>query len=101
MSNCPFLRKKVKRKNNLKKNEEITSDDVEVANTPTTVFSNTAKNLKIPETFSDNNLPHSLSRHPTILKYKIQPSIPIINRVSQGFIFHWLIKILSLKKLEN
>ena len=57
----------------LLKNEEIISDEVEVANTSNTFFSNTVKNLKIPEKFANHCLPHSLSRHPTVnatLKYK-------------------------------
>ena len=67
------------------KNEEITSDEVEVANTLKTFFSNTVKNLKIHQKFADPCLPHSLSRHSTlnaILKYKDYPSIRVIKRVS-------------------
>ena len=62
---------------------------MEVANTLNTFFSNTVKNLKIPEKFADHYLPHSLSRHPTlnaILKYKDPPSIRVIKRVSERFL---------------
>ena len=61
---------------------------MEVANTLNTFFSNTVKNLKIPEKLADRYLPHSLSRHPTlnaILKYKDHPSIRVIKKVSQRF----------------
>ena len=49
----PFLSEKNKsrEKITLVKNEEIISDDVEVANTLNNYFSNFAKNLKIPEKF--------------------------------------------------
>ena len=70
------------------KNEEIISDELELANTLNTFFSNTIKNLKISEKFADHYLPHTLSRHPTlnaILKYKYHPSIPVVTRVSQRF----------------
>ena len=71
----PFLSEKNKsrEKITLVKNEEIISDDVEVANTLNNYFSNVVKNLKIPEKFVTDSLPQSLSRHPTlnaILKYK-------------------------------
>ena len=70
------------------KNEEIISDDVEVANTLNNYFSNAVKNLKIPEKFVTDSLPQSLSRHPTlnaILKYKNHPSMRVIKRFSQRF----------------
>ena len=70
------------------KNEEIISDDVEVANTLNNYFSNVVKNLKIPEKFVTDSLPQSLSRHPTlnaILKYKNHSSMRIIKRFSQRF----------------
>ena len=79
---------KSREKITLLKNEETTSDKIEVANTLNSFFSNTVKNLKIPETFADHYLPHSLSRQPTfnaILKYKDHPSIHSIKRVSRRF----------------
>ena len=82
----------------IKENDEIISDDVEVANTLNKFFSKIVKNLKISERFVNNSLPHSLSSHPTlkaILKYKDHPSIPVIKRFSQR------IKILFLKKLKK
>ena len=83
LSNCSFLRKiKQEKKVTLAKNEEITFYD---ANTLSTFFLNIVKNLKIPEKFADSNLPQTLWRHATlnaILKYKEQPNIRIIKRVS-------------------
>ena len=79
---------KSREKVTLLKNEEIRSDEVEVANTQDTFFSKTVKNVKFPEKLDDHYLPHSLSRHPTlnaILKYKDHPSIRVIKRVSQHF----------------
>ena len=70
------------------KNKEIISDQVEVANTLNTFFSNTVKNLKIPEKLADHYLPHSLSRDPTlnaIPKYKDHLNMRVIKRVSQRF----------------
>ena len=70
------------------KNEEIISDQVEVANTLNTFFSNTVKNLKIPEKLADHYLPHILSRDPTlnaIPKYKDHLNMRVIKRVSQRF----------------
>ena len=57
----------------LLRNEEIKSDEMEVANTSNTFFPNKVRNSKIPEKSADHYLPHSLSRHPTVnatLKYK-------------------------------
>ena len=86
----PFLSEKNKsrEKITLVKNEEVISDDVEVANTLNNYFSNVVKNLKIPEKFVTDSLPQSLSRHPTlnaILKYKNHPSMRVIKRFSQRF----------------
>ena len=74
------------------KNDEIISDDVEVANILNNYFSNVVKNLKIPEKFVTDSLPQSLSRHPTlntnintILKYKNHSSMRVIKRFSQRF----------------
>ena len=69
-------------------NENITSKEVELANTLNNVFSTIIKNLKIPEYYSENNLPPNLSRHPTlkaILKYKNHPSISLIKCFSELF----------------
>ena len=72
----------------LAKNEEVISDDVEVANALNSFFSNTVKIVKCSEKYADNNVPHSLLRHPilnSMLIYKDHPSIRIIKRVYQGF----------------
>ena len=69
-------------------NENITSKEVEVANTLNNFFSTIIKNLKIPEYYAENNLPPNLSRYPTLkamLKYKNHPSISIIKRFSERF----------------
>ena len=91
----------------VKENDEIISDDVEVANTLDKFFSNIVKNLKIPERFVKNSLPHSLSSHPTlkaILKYKDHPSIPVIKRFSQrisSFYFSTVDKNTVLKEIKK
>ena len=82
-----FLRKK-----NLK-NDEIISDDLEVADTLNKFFSNVIKNLKIPEKFANNNLSRILSKHPTlnaIMKYKNHPSMDVIIKKKLS----WFIKFL-------
>ena len=69
------------------KNDEIISDDLEVANTLNKFFSNVVKNLKIPENFANNNLPRILSKHPTlnaIMKYKNHASMDVIKKISHG-----------------
>ena len=85
----PFLseKNKSKEKITLIKNDEIISDDLEVANTLNKYFSNVVKNLKIPEKFANNNLPRILSKHPTlnaIMKYKNHPSMDVIKKISHG-----------------
>ena len=85
----PFLseKNKSKEKITLIKNDEIISDDLEVANTLNKFFSNVVKNLKIPEKFANNNLPRILSKHPTlnaIMKYKNHPSMDVIKKISHG-----------------
>ena len=94
------------------KNEEIISNDVEVANTLNNYFLNVVKNLKILEKFVTDSLPQSLSRLPTlnvILKYKNRPRMHVIKRFSQRFSSFYFphvdkntvlteIKKLSLKK---
>ena len=79
----PFLfeKKKPKEKITLVKNEEVISDDLEVANTLNNSFSNVVKNLKIPEKFVTVT---SLKVYRgTQLKYKNHPSV--IKRFSQRF----------------
>ena len=106
----PFLSEKNKSREKItlvKENDEIISDDVEVANTLNKFFSNIVKNLKIPERFVNNSLPHSLSSHPTlkaILKYKDHPSIPVIERFSQrisSFYFSTVDKNTVLKEIKK
>ena len=53
---------KSREKITLVKNEEIISDDVEVANTLNNYFFNVARNLKIPEKSLTDSLQQSLSR---------------------------------------
>ena len=86
----PYLseRNKSREKIVLVKNEEIISDDVEVANTLNNYFLNVVKNLKIPEKLVANSLLQSLSRHPTlnaIFKYKNHPGMLVIKKISQLF----------------
>ena len=86
----PFLSDKIKSRENitLVNNENITSKEVEVANTLSNFFSTIIKSLKIPEYYAQSNLPPNLSRHPTlkaILKYKNHPSISIVKRFSERF----------------
>ena len=86
----PFLSEKIKsrEKITLVKNEEIISNDVEVANTLNNYFSNVVKNLKTPEKFVTDSLPQSLSRHQilnAVLKYKNHPSMHVIKKFSQRF----------------
>ena len=86
----PYLseRNKSREKIVLVKNEEIISDDVEVANTLNNYFLNVVKNLKIPEKLVANSLLQSLSRHPTlnaIFKYKNHPGMLVIKKSSQLF----------------
>ena len=98
---------KSREKITLVKNEEVISDDVEVANTLNNYFSNVVKNLKIPEKFVTDSLPQSLSRHPTlnaILKYKNHPSMRVIKRFSQrfsSFYFSYVDKNTVLKEIKN
>ena len=78
---------KSKEKITLIKNDEIISDDLEIANTLNKFFSNVVKNLKIPEKFANNNLPRILSKHPTlnaIMKYKNHQSMDAIKKISHG-----------------
>ena len=90
----------------VKENDEIISEDVEVANTLNKFFSNIFS-LKIPERFVNNSLPHSLSSQPTlkaILKYKDHPSIPVIKRFSQrisSFYFSTVDKNTVLKEIKK
>ena len=70
----PFLSNKIKSRENviLLNNDKITYNEVVVANILNIFISKIKKNLKIPEYYVEDKLPHSLSRHPTskaILKY--------------------------------
>ena len=85
-----FLSDKIKFRGNatLVNYENITTKEVEAANTLNNFSSTIIKNLKIPEYYAENNLPPNLSRHPTlkaILKYKNHSSISIIKRFSERF----------------
>ena len=105
----PFLseKNKSKEKITLIKNDEILSDDLEVANTLNIFFSNVVKNLKIPEKFVNNNLPPILSQHPTlnaIMKFKNHPSIDVIKKISRrlsSFHFSHIDKKTVLKEIKK
>ena len=94
-------------KNEEVKNEEIISDDVEVANTLKNYFSDVDKNLKIPEKFVTDSLLQSSWRHPTlnaILKYQNQQRIHVIKRCFQcfsSFYFSRVDKNTVLKETEK
>ena len=98
----PFLSDKVKSREAiiLVDNENIKSNENEMANTFNDFFSNIVKNLKIPEYQCENDLHNRLSNHPAlqaIMKYRNHPSINTIRHFSQrysSFIFHKLKKIL-------
>ena len=105
----PFLSDKVKSREAiiLVDNENIKSNENEMANTFNDFFSNIVKNLKIPEYQCENDLHNRLSSHPAlqaIMKYRNHPSINIIRHFSQryfSFYFHKLKKILYWKKSED
>ena len=69
-------------------NENIKSNENEVANTFNDFFSNIVKNLRIPEHQCENDLHSRLSSHPAlqaIMKYRNHPSISIIRHFSQRY----------------
>ena len=101
----PFLSDKIKSRENiiLVNNEEITSDEMEVADTLNNFFSS-IKSLKIPKYYVEDKLPHSLSRHPTlksILKYKNHPSIRIIKSFSRRFSSFYRSKLIKKTVLKE
>ena len=84
----PFLVDKVKSRETitLVNNENIETDENEVAKTFNDFFSNIVKNLKIPEYQCEDDLHKRLSSHPVlqaILKYRNHPSINNIWNSSQ------------------
>ena len=104
-----FLSDKVKSREAiiLVDNENIKSNENELANTFNDFFSNIVKNLKIPEYQCENDLHSRLSSHyalQAIMKCRNHPSINIIWHFSQGilvFIFHKLKKILYCNISED
>ena len=76
----PFLSEKTKskEKNTLIENENLVSDDAEVANCLNNFFSNVAKNLEIPKYDVKDDLHLNMKSHLTlkaVFKYKSHPSI--------------------------
>ena len=69
-------------------NENIESNENEVAKTFNDFFLNIIKNLKIPEYHREDDLRNRLSSHPALqatLKYRNHPSINNIRNSSQRF----------------
>ena len=86
----PFLPDKVKSIGTitLVNNENIESNENEVAKTFNDFFLNIIKNLKIPEYHREDDLRNRLSSHPALqatLKYRNHPSINNIRNSSQRF----------------
>ena len=88
-------------------NDNIKSNENEVANTFNDFFSNIVKNLKIPEYQCENDLRSRLSNHPAlkaIMKYRNHPSINIIQHFSQrysSFYFSQFEKNTALKEIRR
>ena len=85
-------------------NENIESNENEVAKIFNHFFSNVVKNLKIPEYQFEDDLHNRLFTHPALqamLKYRNHPSILATfgtpHKRSQAFIFHKSIQINSKK----
>ena len=105
----PFLSDKVKSREAiiLVDNENIKSNENEMANTFNDFFSNIVKNLKIPEYQCENDLHNRLSSHPAlqaIMKYRNHPSINIIRHFSQrysSFYFSQVGKTTVLKEIKR
>ena len=105
----PFLSDKVKSREAiiLVDNENIKSNENEMANTFNDFFSNIVKNLKIPEYQCENDLHNRLSSHPAlqaIMKYRNHPSINIIRHFSQrysSFYFSQVEKNTVLKEIRR
>ena len=81
----PFLSEKTKsrEKVTLIENENLVSDDAEVANCLYNFFSNIVNNLEIPKYHVEDDLHLNMNNHPTlkaVFKYKIHPSIISIRR---------------------
>ena len=84
----PFLSDKVKSRETitLVNNENLESNENEVAKTFNDFFLNIVKNLKIPEYQCEDDLDNRLSSHPalqTMLKYMNHPNISNIRNYSQ------------------
>ena len=81
----PFLAKKTKlrEKITLIENENLVSDDAEVATCLNNFFSYIVKNLEIPKYDVEDDLHLNMNSHPTlkaVFKYKNHPSIISIRR---------------------
>ena len=105
----PFLSDKVKSREAiiLVDNENIKSNENEMANTFNDFFSNIVKNLNIPEYQCENDLHSKFSSHPAlqaIMKYRNHPSINIIRHFSQrysSFYFSQVEKNTVLKEIRR
>ena len=81
----PFVSEKTKsrKKITLIEDENLVSDNVEVANCVNNFFSNIVKNLEIPKYGVEDDLHVNMNSHPTfkaVFKYKNYPSIISISR---------------------
>ena len=105
----PFLSEKTKsrEKITLIENENLVSDDAEVANCLNNFFSNIAKNLEIPKYDVEDDLHLNMNSHPTlkaVFKYKNHPSIISIRRFRHqvsNFNFSCIDKNTVLKEIRG
>ena len=91
----------------LTENENLVSDDAEVANWLNDFFSNIAKNLEIPKYEVQDDLHLNMNSHPTlkaVFKYKNHPSIISVRRFRHqfsNFNFSCIDKNTVLKEIRN
>ena len=105
----PFLSEKTKsrEKITLIENENLVSDDAEVANCLNNFFSNIAKNLEIPKYDVEDDLHLNMNSRPTlkaVFKYKNHPSIISIRRFRHqvsNFNFSCIDKNTVLKEIRG
>ena len=88
-------------------NENLVSDNAEVANCLNDFFSNIVKNLEIPKYEVEDDLHLNMNSHPTlkaIFKYKNHPSITSVRRFHHqfsNFNFSCIDKNAVLKEISN
>ena len=98
---------KSREKFTLIENENLVSDDAEVANCLNNFFSNIAKNLEIPKYDVEDDLHLNMNSHPTlkaVFKYKNHPSIISIRRFRHqvsNFNFSCIDKNTVLKEIRG